>query len=750
MFSRLSHTRKYSSDDLAVKKEIFIFAGKSLTIRAVMKKLLTLSLLLAPLFVEAQNPIIRNQFTADPTARLFNNKVYLYPSHDIHAPEGQRQDWFCMADYHVFSSENLTDWTDHGVIISQENVPWGNPTGYAMWAPDCVFKKTAEAPQGKYFFYFPNAPKGGRGGFAIGVATADRPEGPFVCEPEPIKGVSGIDPCVLIDDDGSAYIYWSGMGIRGAKLKDNMKELDGELKEMTFPQRPGANNGGNARPRPAMLVGGESMEGLPDGFKEGPHVFKREGWYYLTFPWVRGETGEGKNPTETLAYAMSKSPLGPWDFKGIIMAEHPNHCWTNHHSFLLMDGQWYLFYHRNDYSPAMDKRRSACIEKVFFNADGTIQEVRETLRGVGINKATEKIDVDRYSEVSQGVTTDYVDTTNYFKGWSVSLPKKGSWVKYNDVDFSCISDGYVVVCAKASANTEFCLREKNAKGKVLARVKMTVAGEGGGPFRRNMTGQWLTQTVPLEYTPKGVIDLCVTCEGEGVSVDWVQFKNRPKYFSPASAEAARPDENGFLRRWMLLEPIDKPNRGNTVFTDSYLREHFNMQYFKDQQTILPKDGQKVKVSYQQEQVPAGFGRGPATTTPAQPQVRTVKQTLTWHALDSERFNVKLFRFAEKWGQQVYGVLFWAVTVIDCPEDIENIRLAVGSNSASMWWLNGEETLLLSGDRRMVKDDAVSPRLTLKKGRNVLRGAIINGPGMSDFCVRFLDEKGNPVTNFEIK
>ena len=112
--------------------------------------------------------------------------------------------------------------------------------------------------------------------------------------------------------------------------------------------------------------------------------------------------------------------------------------------------------------------------------------------------------------------------------------------------------------------------------------------------------------------------------------------------------------------------------------------------------------------------------------------------------------MKLFRFADANKKQVYGVLFWAVTVIDCPEDIENVRLAVGSNSASMWWLNGEEVLLLSGDRRMVEDDAMSNRLTLKKGRNVLRGAVINGPGMSDFCVRFLDEKGNPVKNFTIQ
>ena len=707
-----------------------------------MKRPLTLFLLAVPLLASAQNPVIRDQFTADPTARVFNNKVYLYPSHDIVPPEGQRQDWFCMEDYHVFSSENLTDWTDHGMIISQTTVPWGNPGGYSMWAPDCVQKN------GKYYFYFPNAPKEGRG-FAIGVATADRPEGPFTCEAEPIKGVTGIDPCVLVDNDGKAYNYWSGVGIRGARLKDNMKEVEGPLQEMKMPRREGFPE------MTPMMVAGQQMEGLPDGFKEGPHAFRRGDWYYLTFPWVRGDTSGGKNPTETLAYAMSKSPLGPWDFKGIIMAEHANGCWTNHHSFAEYKGQWYLFYHHNDFSPNDDKRRSVCIDKVAFNADGTIQEVKPTMRGVGINQALEKIEIDRYSSASAGVTSEYIDTLRAFSGSCAILPTKGSWMQYNDIDFGCLTDGYLLISVKAAENTEFCVREKSATGKVIARIKLTVKPEEPADpimarFRRDLRNQWLTQTAALDYQPKGVTDLVITNEGDGaLSVDWIQFKNRPKYFTPvaAKAPAAQPDENGFIRRWMLLEPIDKPNSGNTVFTDTYLREHFNRQYFKGQQTILPKDGQKVTAVFQQEQAPAGFGRGAAA--PAQPEVKTVKQTLTWHALDSENFNVKLFRFAEKWGEKVYGVLFWGVTVIDCPEEIKDVRLAVGSNSASMWWLNGEETLLLSGDRRMVKDDAVSKRLTLKKGRNILRGAIINGPGMSDFCVRFIDEQGKPVTNYRV-
>lgn len=700
-----------------------------------MKHLIAIFLVGVPLALSAQNPVIRNQFSADPTARVFNNKVYLYPSHDIKPPVGQRQDWFCMEDYHVFSSENLTDWTDHGMIVTQNKVPWVRPNSYSMWAPDCVYRN------GKYYFYFPSSPNAG-GGFAVGVAIADSPEGPFIPEPEPIKGINGIDPCVLLASDGNAYIFW-GNG-RCAKLKDNMKELADDNPKSTV-------KFGN---REMEMIGANCLEGLPNRQAEGPFAFEYNGNYYLTYPYVRENT-------EVLGYAMSKNPMGPYEYKGLIMAEHANGCWTNHHSIINYKGQWYLFYHHNDFSPSDDKRRSVCIEKLYFNADGTIKEVKPTMRGVGINNATEKIEIDRYSEASSDVTTQLIDTVNTFRSYQAALPKKGSWLRYNDVDFSSLTnDSYVIISVKASGNTAFSIREKSATGKVIAKVSLDNivppetpnAPAGGGMmgrFRRDMRGQWLTQTVALDYVPKGVTDLVVTNDGDAeIAVDYVLFKNRPKYFSPSTAAPISPDSEGFIHRWMLLDPINKPNSGNTVFTDSYLREHFNREYFKGQQTILPKDGQKVQAVFKQEQAPAGFGRG-MQQAPAQPEVKTVKQTLTWHALDSENMNVKLFRFAEKYGEQVYGVLFWAVTIIDCPEEIKDVRLAVGSNSASMWWLNGEETLLLSGDRRMVKDDAMSKRITLKKGRNVLRGAIINGPGMSDFCVRFLDEKGNPVTNYTI-
>jgi hypothetical protein len=194
------------------------------------------------------------------------------------------------------------------------------------------------------------------------------------------------------------------------------------------------------------------------------------------------------------------------------------------------------------------------------------------------------------------------------------------------------------------------------------------------------------------------------------------------YFTPAGSSPKAPDADGFLQRWLLLEPINKPNRGNTVFSDTYVRDALTTESFPNQFTGLPHDGDKVTVGGQE---------------------------LVWHALDSSLFNVKLFRFADGVNKQTYGVIFWAATVVNSPREMKNVRLAAGSNSASIWWLNGEQVVGLFGDRRMVMDDGVSKRLTLKQGRNIIRGAVINGPGMSDFCVRLIDENGAPVKDITL-
>lgn len=215
-----------------------------------------------------------------------------------------------------------------------------------------------------------------------------------------------------------------------------------------------------------------------------------------------------------------------------------------------------------------------------------------------------------------------------------------------------------------------------------------------------------------------------------------------KYFTAPTKEAVSTDSEGFIRRWTVLEPISKPNRSNTVFTDSYLREVFAKEYFAKQMTIIPKDGQKVKAYFEKQEMPKDFRRMDPSV---QIKTTTGTETLKWHKLDSKTYNLKLLRFGEHEMQRLYGVIYWVVTVINCEEDMNDVRLSVGSNSASMWWVNGDESLILSGDRRMVADDGMSNRLSLKQGENVIRGAIINGPGMSDFCVRFVKENGEPIT-----
>lgn len=639
----------------------------------------------------ADNPIISGQYTADPTARVFNRKIYVYPSHDIPSPVESLKEWFCMADYHVFSSSDLIDWTDHGVILDQTNVPWVDGGSYTMWAPDCVEK------DGMYYFYFPAQPKGdGRRGFNVGVAVAPTPVGPFSPETHYIDGIMGIDPCVLVDDDGSSYIYWSGMGIRGARLADNMVELASS---------------------PVL------MEGLPDGFKEGPFVFKREGRYYLTFPWVRG----GEGATETLAYCMSDSPLGPWEYKGLIMEEWPDGCWTNHHSLVEYDGQWYIFYHHNDYSPDFDKNRSARADRVSFGPDGSIVKVVPTLRGIGVADARRPIQIDRYSDISPaGASVGYLNPDRKFDGWKTRLDHKGAWVRYDEVDFS------------EQAPSVLKVRARSAKGATIAVTFADMGNTDAGVVEIGPSTEWTIFETPIKYASlKGVHDLKVALvKGDEVEIDYLGYDLIQKndgdwvkssgtvdgtYFTTPADECSDVDAQGFIRRWLLLDPIDKPNRTNVVFTDSYLRNAFNEEYFPGQLTVVPADGDTVRVG---------------------------DDILLWRELLSTGYNVHLYRYATTNGNRRYGVLFWCVTVIDSPQDYQDVRLSVGSNSASMWWLNGEEVLLMSGDRRMVMDDACSKRLNLRKGRNVLWGAVINGPGMSSFCVRFVDSNGLPITDFK--
>ncbi len=426
----------------------------------------------------AQNPVIRDQFTADPSARIFNGRVYVYPSHDIRAKEGMgRPGWFCMEDYHVFSSDHLTDWTDHGVIVSQNKVNWVDSTTYSMWAPDCIYRN------GRYYFYFPaNSQKetDGRKMFAIGVAVADQPEGPFIPQPEPIKGVPGIDPNVFIDKDGQAYLFWSMGKIFGARLKDNMLELASE------PQ---------------------VMKDLPEkGLIEGPWLFERNGIYYMTYPHV-------ENNIERLEYAIGDNPMGPFTFTGVIMDESPMNCWTNHPSFIEYKGQWYLFYHQNAYSPKFDKNRSICIDSLFFNSDGTIRKVVPTLRGVGITKASQKIEIDRYSSISEsGTSVELMDTSYTFKGWKTMLDNRNAWIRYNAVDFGNDKLKSIQVNALSQTGGTLQIHLDKADGPLLAEVKIP------------RCTSWTIINAKVPKIQSGIHNLVVVlADINPVEIDWIRF-----------------------------------------------------------------------------------------------------------------------------------------------------------------------------------------------------------------------------------
>ncbi len=182
--------------------------------------------------------------------------------------------------------------------------------------------------------------------------------------------------------------------------------------------------------------------------------------------------------------------------------------------------------------------------------------------------------------------------------------------------------------------------------------------------------------------------------------------------------AKRPDGDGFLQRWLILDPI----RTTAALTDNAVKEAVRRDYFPEQFSIVPRDGDKVTVG---------------------------SDELAWHAVDTKEYNVNLYHFAYARNKPTSFVLFWAVAIVDCPEEMRDVRLAIGSNAASVWWVNGQEVIGIYGDRQTVIDDGISKRLTLKKGPNIVRCAVINGGGASDFCARFLDADEKPLTRLTL-
>jgi arabinoxylan arabinofuranohydrolase len=297
-------------------------------------------------FTYDENPLVRHIRTADPDAHVFaDGKLWIYTSQDHDSdPETTKKvghGYSKMDGYHVFSTEDMKTWTDHGEILHSRDVLWGTDDGGWMWAPGAAYKN------GTYYLYFPHFDK--TNNFRIGVATSSKPEGPFKAEPNYMEGTSGIDPMCFIDDDGQAYLYFGKSLV--AKLSDDM---------LTLAEEP------------------RTVEYGHDNFKEGPYMHKYNGTYYYSWTDWTDSINQGY-------YAMGDNPYGPFEFKGAVNARPPGA--QDHHSIVEFKGQWYYFYHVGNFvndkgEEGRGYRRNVCIDSLFYNPDGTMQMVKQTKEGV--------------------------------------------------------------------------------------------------------------------------------------------------------------------------------------------------------------------------------------------------------------------------------------------------------------------------------------------------------------------------------
>ena len=419
----------------------------------------------------AANPIITTTYSADPSAHVFGGRMYVYPSHDR-----DNAQVFDMTDYHVYSTDDMANWQDHGVILSLDKIPWAKAH---LWAPDCGYKN------GTYYLYFP-ADDNGQYDFKIGVATSPSPAGPFVAEPHPIPGVGGIDPSIFIDDDGTPYLIWAGGGPVICKLKSDMKTLDGT---------------------PTHLTG-------CDKFFEGPWIFKRQGLYYLTYPAFQpGGSGLGGNG-QNYDYATAPSVLGPYSYKGSFTrtrADQPG-AGNIHGSQTEWHGTWYCFYH--DFSLSKGDPRSGfkrCVraDVMHFNADGTIAPLLWTATGPPQIKALDPFS--RHEAACLDATAGPVGPQSVRTepcsegGMDIGSISNGSWVRYATADFGRGARGFAARVASPGVGSRIELHLDRLDGPLIGVCP--VPDTGGWQT-------WRTVTWPIRRVP-GVHDLFFRFRGDG-------------------------------------------------------------------------------------------------------------------------------------------------------------------------------------------------------------------------------------------
>lgn len=344
----------------------------------------------------SQNPFIQSIYTADPSAHVWpDGRMYIYASRDMDPPRGCD----CMDHYHVFSTEDMVNWRDEGEILWSGDVSWGRPEGGFMWAPDCACRN------GKYYFYYPHpSDSHWNDSWKIGVAVSDRPGKGFqdIGYIEGLGGFCMIDPCVFVDDDDRVYMYYGGGGMCfGGEMNPDMISMKEEMR---------------------------SMEGLED-FHEATWVFKRNGIYYLTY-------SDNQPQNNRLCYAMSSSPLGPWEYKGVYL--EPTGCDTSHGSVVCFKDEWYAFYHCCDVS-GRGNLRSICWDPLVFREDGTIETVIQSRNGhlpKGPAPAVnERMTVYGASLASLSGTAEFMEEPLAYEGKVISGFHKGpSYAEFSNVE----------------------------------------------------------------------------------------------------------------------------------------------------------------------------------------------------------------------------------------------------------------------------------------------------------------------------
>lgn len=316
----------------------------------------------------SDKPLISHIYTADPSAHVFEGKLYVYPSHDRETdkPTNDNGDQYDMVDYHVFSMESIDgEVTDHGVALDMKDIPW---VSQQLWAPDAATKN------GKYYLYFPARDKDGI--FRIGVAVGDRPEGPFTPEPEPMKGSYSIDPATFVDDDGEAYMYFGGIwggqlqNWEGGSYDPEGKEPEGDVPallprvgKLTEDMKEFAEE-----PRRIQILDEEGnllkANDHDRRFFEAAWLHKHKGRYYFSY-----STGD----SHYLCHAIGDSPYGPFTYAGRIL--EPVLGWTTHHSIVEFKGKWYLFHHDCEISQGVNHLRNVKVKEIFYGEDGKILPV---------------------------------------------------------------------------------------------------------------------------------------------------------------------------------------------------------------------------------------------------------------------------------------------------------------------------------------------------------------------------------------